>query len=80
MYLGWVLAGLSAAVCLLIALQLLAAVLRTRPAAHPRSIGRESQGLRWVYLGTGISTFILFGLLIYSQTVLNEVAKPPKAQ
>jgi cytochrome c oxidase subunit 2 len=79
MYLGWVLAGLSVAVCLIIALLLLAAMLHKRPAADPRSIGREGEGLRWIYIGTGISTFILFGLVIYSLTVLNEVAKPPKA-
>ena len=78
MYLGWVLAGLSVAVCLIIALLLLAAMLRKRPTADPRSIGREGEGLRWIYLGTGISTFILFGLVIYSLTVLNEVARPPK--
>lgn len=79
MHLGWLLAGLSVAVCLIIALLLLAAVLRKRPLADPRSIGREGEGLRWIYIGTGISTCVLFGLVIYSLMVLNEVAKPPQA-
>ncbi|MEO8767642.1 MAG: c-type cytochrome, partial [Nitrosospira sp.] len=36
----------------------------------------EGEGLRWIYIGTGISTCILFGLVIYSIMALNEVAKP----
>ena len=79
LYLGWVLAGLSVAVCLVIALLLITAVLRKRPANDPRAIGREGEGLRWIYIGTGISTCILFGLVIYSLMVLNAVAKPPQA-
>lgn len=77
MYLGWLLAGLSVAVFLIIALLLVTAMLRKRPVADPRTIGREDEGLRWIYIGTGISTCILFGLVIYSLMVLNEVAKPP---
>jgi cytochrome c oxidase subunit II len=79
MYLGWMLAGLSVAIFLVISLLLIAAMLRKRPAADPRVIGREGEGLRWIYIGTGISTCILLGLVIYSLMVLNEVAKPPQA-
>lgn len=79
LYLGWALAGLSVAVCLIIALLLTTALLRKRSAADPRAIGREGEGLRWIYIGTGISTCILFGLVIYSLMVLNAVAKPPQA-
>ncbi|SHL23562.1 cytochrome c oxidase subunit 2 [Nitrosospira sp. Nsp11] len=76
MYLGWVLAGLSGLVFLVITLLLLGALLRKRPAMDPRTIGREGEGLRWIYIGTGISTCILFGLVIYAMMVLNAVAKP----
>lgn len=79
MYLGWLLAGLAVVVCLVITLLLITALLRKRPAADPRAIGREGEGLRWIYIGTGISTCILFGLVIYSLMVLNEVAKPSHA-
>ena len=79
MYLGWLLASLSVTVFLIIALLMAAAMLRKRPVADPRAIGREDEGLRWIYIGTGISTCILFGLVIYSLMVLNEVAKPPQA-
>lgn len=79
MHLGWVLAGLSVLVFLIITLLLLAALLRKRPAMDPRTIGREGEGLRWIYIGTGISTCILFGLVIYSLMVLNAVAKPAQS-
>lgn len=79
MYLGWVLAGLSVAVCLIIALLLVTAMLRKRPAADTRRIGQEGGGLRWIYIGTGISTCILGALVVYSLMVLNDVANPPTA-
>lgn len=79
MYLGWVLAGISAVVCFIIALLLIMAVFRKRQAADPRAIGPEDQGIRWLYIGTGISTCVLAGLVVYSMMVLNAVAKPPGA-
>ncbi|MEO8991532.1 MAG: cytochrome c oxidase subunit II [Nitrosospira sp.] len=79
MHLGWVLAGLSVLVFFIITLLLLAALLRKRPAMDPRTIGREGEGLRWIYIGTGISTCILFGLVIYSLMALNAVAKPAQS-
>lgn len=79
MYLGWALAGLSVTICLIIALLLLVALIRKRPQTDYRSIGNEGGGLRWIYIGTGISTLILFALVIDSVLVLNKVAKPPQA-
>ncbi|SEL17071.1 cytochrome c oxidase subunit II [Nitrosovibrio tenuis] len=79
MYLGWVLVGVCAAVCFIIAVLLIMAVRRKRPAADPRAIGREGEGLEWLYIGTGISTLVLIGLVVYSLMVLNAVAKPPEA-
>lgn len=76
MYLGWFLAGLSVVICLIIALLLLTAIFRRRNKFTPQKIESETKALRWVYFGTGISTVILFGLVIYSLMVLNEVAKP----
>lgn len=76
MYLGWVLAGLSVVICLIIALLLLTAIFRRRKALNSHIIESEGKGLKWVYIGTGISTVILFGLVIYSLMVLNQVAKP----
>ena len=76
MYLGWLMTGLLSAITLIVALLLIIAILRKRTSADPRVIGPESGGLRWVYIGTGISTFILVGLTIYFLMVLNAVAKP----
>ncbi|SFQ00250.1 cytochrome c oxidase subunit 2 [Nitrosomonas cryotolerans] len=76
MYLGWFLAGLSVVICLIIALLILTAIFRRRNPSNPHKIENEGKGLQWVYIGTGISTVILFGLVIYSLMVLNQVAKP----
>ena len=54
MYLGWVLAGVSAAVCFIIAVLLIGALRRKRPPSDPHAIGREGGGLQWIYIGTGI--------------------------
>jgi cytochrome c oxidase subunit 2 len=79
MYLGWVLAGLSVIIILIISLLLMAALLRKRSPGDNHAIGAEGGGLQWIYIGTGISTLILFGLVIYSLIVLDAVAKPPSA-
>jgi cytochrome c oxidase subunit 2 len=79
MYLGWVLAGISAAVCFIIAFLLIGALRRKRPASDPRALGSEGGGLQWIYIGTGISTCVLAGLVVYSLMVLNAVAKPSEA-
>lgn len=76
MYLGWVLTGLSLVICLIITLLLLAALIRKRPKMDQRAISNEGKGISWIYIGTGISTLILFGLVIYSFMVVNKVAKP----
>ncbi|HET7062188.1 MAG TPA: c-type cytochrome [Nitrosospira sp.] len=79
MYLGWVLAGISVAVGFIIAFLLIMAVRRQRPTAGEREIGREDEGMQWIYMGTGISTCVLTALVVYSMMVLNAVAKPPEA-
>jgi cytochrome c oxidase subunit 2 len=79
MYLGWVLAGLSVTIILIISLLLISALLRNRSPADAQTLGAESGGLRWIYIGTGISTVVLFGLVIYSLVVLDAVAKPSSA-
>ena len=79
MYLGWLLAGLSVTIILIISLLLISALLRNRSPADAQTLGAEIGGLRWIYIGTGISTVVLFGLVIYSLVVLDAVAKPSSA-
>jgi len=79
MVLGWVFAALLIAIFGSIALLLVWAVFRKRPAVDPRSIGREDEGMPWIYIGTGISTCILFALAIYALITLNAIANPTHA-
>ena len=79
MFLGWVFAALLVAIFVIIALLLLRAIFRKRPAVDPGLLGREDEGMRWVYIGTGISTCILFALAIYTLVTLNAIAKPTRA-
>ncbi len=79
MHLGWVLTALLVAILVIIAVLLVGAVLHKRPAEDIRSIGREDEGMPWIYIGTGISTCILFALAIYTLITLNAIAKPMHA-
>lgn len=77
MHLGWVITALMAVILLIVALLLLGALFRKRPAAEANAlIGPEKNDLLWVMIGTGISSAILFVLLIYVLITLNSVAKP----
>jgi cytochrome c oxidase subunit 2 len=42
-------------------------------------MGREEQGMSWIYIGTGISTCILFAMTIYMLITFNSIAKPTHA-
>jgi len=79
MYLGWVFVALLAAIFVIIALLLAGAIFHKRPAEDPRPIGREDEGMPWIYIGTGVSTCILFALAIYTLVTLNVIAKPTDA-
>jgi cytochrome c oxidase subunit 2 len=79
MHLGWLFAALSVAIFIVIALLLVGAILRKRRAEDPRAIGREDEGMPWIYIGTGVSTCILFVLAVYTLITFNEVAKPAHA-
>lgn len=79
MYLGWAFVVLMAAIFVIISLLLARALFRKRTVEDPRSIGREDEGMSWIYIGTGVSTCILFVLAIYSLVTLNVIAKPTHA-
>jgi cytochrome c oxidase subunit 2 len=76
LYLGWVFAAISVGVCVLIAVLLVVAMYRKRPNGDPKDIGRGGDGLKWIYIGTGVSTMILFGMMIYMLVTLNAIAQP----
>lgn len=78
--LGWGLAIVSIAVVVIIAVLLLGAIHRRRPVASPdeRSLMplRQREGLRWIYLGTGISAVVLFGCAVWTLFTLAAIASP----
>jgi cytochrome c oxidase subunit 2 len=79
MHLGWVLTAILAVIFAIITLFLAGAVFHKRSPEDSRSMGREEQGILWVYIGTGISTCILLAMTIYMLITLNKVAKPTHA-
>jgi cytochrome c oxidase subunit 2 len=80
MHLGWVITALMIVILLIITLLLLGALYRKRPAAESTAvIAPDKTDLLWITVGTGISSGILFVLLIYVLMTLNSVAKPGRA-
>jgi cytochrome c oxidase subunit 2 len=80
LWLGWVFASIASLVCIVIAVLLIAALLRSRQSSSDiQRIERAGDGLRWVYVGTGISTVVLCGMAIYAVVALNAVANPTSA-
>jgi cytochrome c oxidase subunit 2 len=76
MLLGWVFTSISVAVCVIIALLLLLAVLRKRPESDT-AIPQESKGVRFITIGTGITLCVLIGMAVYMLVTLNDVSMPP---
>ena len=80
--LGWGLGIVSIAVVVIISGLLLAAILRRREPAtaensDPLHVGREGRGMRWIYIGVGLSTVVLFGLAVWTLMTIAAVARPP---
>ncbi|TDY20805.1 cytochrome c oxidase subunit 2 [Paraburkholderia sp. BL6665CI2N2] len=76
MRLGWVMAGVSVTVTAVIAGLLIAAIARKRPTAASDSLNAESGGMRWIYIGTGVSSVALLAMLVYILITLEAVATP----
>nr|WP_240975410.1 cytochrome c oxidase subunit II [Paraburkholderia aromaticivorans] len=76
MHLGWGLTALCVAVVAIIAVLLVAALVRRRPAAPPRALGKEEGGMGWIYIGVGVSTLALLVSLFYTLVTLQAVAQP----
>jgi cytochrome c oxidase subunit II len=77
MLLGWIFTAICVAVFIIVASLLAIAIMRRRPAANERDIHHGGGGLRWVYIGTAISTVILFAMGVYALVALNDAANPP---
>lgn len=80
--LGWGLGIVSIVVTLVIALLLLAAVLRRRARpADPSELAvhRDEGGMAWVYIGVGVSTVVLIGCVVWTMFTVAAVAMPLNA-
>jgi len=78
--LGWGFIAVCTLVVLIIAGLLLVATLRARaPQAALANIpiAQPGGGLRWIYIGTGVSTVALLGLVVWTMFTLAAIAQPP---
>jgi len=75
--LGWVFAGISVAVCVLIAVLLFLGMARSRPAGQGVVKGNPA-AVRWVAIASGLSVVVLFGMAVYALVTLQSVAAPNK--
>ncbi|MFC5499712.1 cytochrome c oxidase subunit II [Caenimonas terrae] len=80
--LGWGLGIVSAVVLLVVVVLLLAGLLRQRPgtpALRELAVESDSGGLRWIYVGVGISTVVLVACAVWTMTTLQAIAMPARA-
>jgi cytochrome c oxidase subunit 2 len=80
MLLGWIFASIAVATCCIVAVLLWMAIRRRRENAGAGAdalVQGGPNGLKWVAIGTGISSAILLGMTVYALAVLNQVAARP---
>lgn len=76
MHLGWVMTAIAVLVTLIIAVLLAGAILRKRPAQEVGTLNAEAGGMRWIYIGTGLSAAALLAMLVTILVTLESVASP----
>ncbi|GBG12834.1 cytochrome c oxidase subunit II [Novimethylophilus kurashikiensis] len=79
--LNWGLMLISIAVCVIIAALVLMGILRRRPPLVADAEGRlpvekPAGGIRWIYIGVGISTVVLLACAVWTAFTLSAVASP----
>ncbi|MEO6897318.1 MAG: cytochrome c oxidase subunit II [Caldimonas sp.] len=79
--LGWGLGIVSIVVVVVITVLLLGAVLRRRaPGADPAAlaVNRDEGGMRWLYIGVGVSTVVLIACAVWTMFTVAAVAMPAR--
>ena len=79
--LGWALIALVTAVIVIVAVLLSAAILRRRgplPPGAGQKLPADAGGLKWLAIGTGVSSIALFAALVYAMVTLESVASPSR--
>ena len=80
--LGWGLSVVSVLVFVVVTACLLGGIFRRRPDA-PRetlAVRRDTGGMRWLYIGVGISTVVLAACAVWTMLTLRAIAMPAQAQ
>jgi cytochrome c oxidase subunit 2 len=79
--LGWGLGLIASFVCAIVGVLLLAAIFRRRveplDAEGRPVLQRDAGGMRFVYVGVGLSTIVLFAATVWTLTTLSAVAAVP---
>jgi len=76
--LGWGLGLTSALVVAIIGVLLLIGIFRKRAASSQGlAVRSDAGGVRWIYVGTGISTMVLVGCMVWTMVVTAAVGRPP---
>ena len=76
--LGWGLAIVSMLVVAIISLLLLVGIFRKRGHSQGLAVRSDAGGVSWIYVGTGISTVVLVGCMLWTMVVTAAVSRPPK--
>jgi cytochrome c oxidase subunit 2 len=77
--LGWGLAIVSLVVVAVISVLLLAGIFRKRAgSSQGLAVRSDSGGVSWIYVGTGISTVVLVGCMLWTMVVTAAVSRPPR--
>ena len=76
--LAWALLALTIVVAIIVTGLLIGALVRRRSRTTDAQLIADSGGMRWVWIGTGLSTVGLFGALIYMLMTLESVAMPAR--
>lgn len=74
--LAWALLALCAVVAVVVTALLIGAIFRKRAKHAPRDLHADAGGMRWVWIGTGISTAGIMATLVYMLVILETVARP----
>ena len=74
--------AISLIVCLIVAICLLLAIFRKRAPVPGENAGKvsvlqASSGMKWLYIGGGLSTIVLFLTTIWTIMTLSAIAAPP---
>lgn len=76
MRLGWILTTVAVLVTLIVAGLLAGAIFRRRGPATAELRDAQAGGMRWIYVGTGVSSIALLAMLVYILITLESVASP----